>query len=104
MLVVNEKSAQRISFTFKDIAGATAAPTTVVYAVHCVTTGAELLAFTAATPANPTLITITATLNAIQDARNSAEVRRVIVKANEGLADALTAQYDYEVANLTAIP
>lgn len=102
--MVREKSAQRINVTFDDIAGAPAVPTTVSYAVHCLATGNVLQAFTSATPGNPTLITVGATINTIQNANNEREGRRLTIKANEGLSDALNDEYVYEVVNLEAIP
>ena len=103
MLSIAEASAQRLSVTFEDIAGVAALPTTVSYAVQCMATGTLLQAFTPATPANPTLITLSPTINAIQDDRNASEVRRLVIKANDGMADALTAQYEYSVRNLGII-
>lgn len=103
MLSIAEASAQRLSVTFENIAGIAALPTTVSYAVQCMATGTLLQAFTPATPANPTIITLGAAINAIQDDRNATEARRLVIKANEGLADALTAQYDYTVINLAVI-
>lgn len=98
--IVNEGSTAYLTVTLKDKGGALAAPATLTYSLHCLTTGAVLRNEAALLPASQVEITLTPADNAIQVPANLYETRLVTVKAGYGAADALQEQYEYRVKNL----
>lgn len=99
-VVVNEGSTSYLSVSFKDKAGALAAPASLTYSLHCLTTGAALRNDVALSPASQVEITLTPADNAILNPGNQYETRLVTVKAGYGAADALQEEYEYQVKNL----
>ena len=100
----NERSTAWLTVSFKDKAGALAAPASANYRVDCLTTGTAIRAETALTPASSIEITLTPGDNAIVAAANVRETRRVTIKAAYGAADEIKDQYDYVVENLSHAP
>lgn len=103
MQIVNEGTTAYLTASFTDKAGAAAAPSTLAYSLHCLTTGAILRNDVALTPGNSVEITLSAVDNAIQTSSNRRETKRVTVKAGYGAGEAVNAQYDYQVANLSQV-
>lgn len=98
---INERTTSYLSVAFRDKASALATPTAVSYRIDCLTTGQSVRPDTAVAPASEVEITLTADDNAMRNASNAAEVRRVTVVATYGSsADQVTAQHDYSVTNL----
>lgn len=98
--VVNEGSTSYLTVSFKDKAGALAAPASLTYSLHCLTTGAVLRDDVALAPSSQVEITLTPGDNAILNPGNQYETRLVTVKAGYGAADALQEEYEYQVKNL----
>ena len=103
MKVVKEGSTAYVTVTFKDKAGVSAAPSTLNYSLHCLTTGAVLRNAVTLTPGASVEIVLTPVDNAMQIAANLRETRRITIKAGYGASDAVNDQYDYEVANLSQV-
>lgn len=98
--IVNEGSTAYVTLTLKDKAGSLAAPASLTYSLHCLTTGLALREDVALTPGSQVEITLTPADNAIQNAANKYETKVLTVKAGYGAADALNAEYEYQVVNL----
>jgi len=103
LAIVPEQTTAYLTVTFLDKNGAAAAPTSVTYRIDCLRSGTVVLADTPLTPAASIEIVITPAQNAIQQAANSNEHKRVTVKATYGAADAVNDQYDYLVRNLSGV-
>lgn len=103
MKLINEGSTGYLTVSFKDKAGVAAAPSTLTYSLHCLTTGIVLRNNVSLTPGTSVEITLSTVDNAIQTASNRRETKRVTIKAGYGASDAVNAQYDYEVANLSQV-
>lgn len=103
MPTINEKTTGYLTVTFKDKAGAQAVPASATYRIDCLTTGTAITPETALAPAAQIEIVITPTENRIVTAANARETRRVTVTGVYGAADQVTAQYDYDVENLSQI-
>lgn len=98
---VNERTTAYLSVSFKDKAGALAAPTAVTYRIDCLTSSQAVRGSTAVAPAGTVEITLTADDNAMRSQSNRSELRRVTVVATYGSAsDQLTSEHDYAVTNL----
>lgn len=102
--IVNEGSTAYVTVSLKDKAGALAAPASLTYSLHCLTTGAVLRDDVALTPGSQVEITLTPADNAIQNAGNLYETRLLTVAAGYGAGDALQADYEYQVKNLAGAP
>lgn len=98
--IVNEGSTAYVTLTLRDKAGALAAPASLMYSLHCLTTGAALRSDVSLTPASQVEITLTPADNAIQIPGNQYETRVLTVVAGYGATDALQEQYQYQVKNL----
>lgn len=103
MQIVNEGTTAYLTVSFKDKAGAAAAPSTLTYSLHCLTTGAVLRNNVSLTAGTSVEITLSATDNAMQSQSNRRETKRVTVKASYGAGEAVNSQYDYQVANLSQV-
>lgn len=101
---VNEGSGAFLTVTFKDKAGAQAAPTSARYRIDCVTTGEEVADWTAMTAAAQVELAITSAQNAMRSEANANELRRVTVEGTYGAGDKVTGEYEYNVANLRFYP
>jgi predicted membrane-bound mannosyltransferase len=101
--VVPEKTTCYVTATFRDKTGALAAPATVQYRLDCLTTGAALVALTSLSAGSSVEIPVTPTQNAIQNAANQRETKRLTVIAGYGSGDQVTGQYDYLVQNLSGV-
>jgi len=100
---VNEGSTAYLTVTLLDKDGAQAAPSALSYQIDDVTTGTTVRSATALAAAAQVEITLAPTDNAIQTATNKRERRRVTVQASYGAGDALNAEYDYIVRNLSGV-
>ena len=104
MTTINERNSAWVQVTLRDKAGALAAPSTATYRIDCLTTGTEVKANTAIpSPPSQFEITLTDSDNAIIDAVNPQEYRRLTVTATYGAGDQIIAQFDYLITNLTAV-
>ena len=84
---------------------AASTPTTVHYRVDCLSTKTALQGWTAvASPSTSNSISITSTMNAIQDASNTAERRQLTVKADDGLSTQAIGHITWQVENLYGSP
>lgn len=101
MISLNERTTAYLTVTFKDKAGALAAPSAVTFRIDCLTSNQPVRGATAVAPAASVEIALTADDNAIRQYSNVSEIRRVTVVASYGSAsDQLTAEHDYAVTNL----
>ena len=100
VLKVQEGSAFAAIAYFRDTAGAAGASATAKYRVDCLSTGKELTALTALTPAVSISIPITATHNAIQSQGNRFETKQLIVISDPGETDQTVDQATWRVENL----
>lgn len=103
METVNEGSTAFLSIMFRDKDGAGATPSALWYTVQCMTTGQEMRATTNVTPAETVELVLNSSVNAINNAANPSEIRRVTVTAQYGVDDYHRSQYDYAVRNLSEI-
>ena len=99
---VNEGSTAYLAVTFRDRDGNAAAPSSVSYRIDCLTTGQEVRGDTVVSPGSSIEITLAPSDTAILDG-NSYERRRVTVQAAYSGGEAINAQYDYQVKNLTGV-
>lgn len=97
---VNEKSTAYLTVSFKDKAGAPAAPASVTYRVDDATGNTAVRASTALGAAASIEITLTKEDNAIVNAANRFETRVVTVIAVYGASDELRDEYRYQIRNL----
>ena len=102
--VVKERTTAYLTVTFRDKAGTAVAPAAATYSVYDMTTGTEIRAATAISPAPSVEITLGATDNAIQNPGNARERRRVTVRATFGADDELNDEFEYYVQNLERAP
>lgn len=100
---VKEQSTSYLTVTFKDKAGAVAAPASATYRIDCLTTGTAIKAATALTPAATVEITIAPNENRIVTPGNTRERRRVTVTASYGASDGVNEEFDYDVVNLSQV-
>jgi len=98
--IVNEGSTAYVTVSLKDKAGALAAPASLTYSLHCLTTGAVLRSDVPLAAASQVEITLTPADNAVQNSGNLYETKLLTLKAAYGAADALQADYEYQVKNL----
>ncbi|RLJ20799.1 hypothetical protein DJ031_04625 [bacterium endosymbiont of Escarpia laminata] len=101
ILTVPAGNVSWLTVSFFDKDGLPATPATVDYKIICLTTGTVINATGSITPTGPVEeIEITAAENAIVNAINTREHRRVIVTAGYGAAKDHVEAYDYYVRNL----
>ncbi|MCC7413320.1 MAG: hypothetical protein IT495_17020 [Gammaproteobacteria bacterium] len=100
---VPERTTAYLSVTFVDKTGAAAAPASVEYSVYDMTTGTELRAPTAIAPGATIELVLDADDNAIQNAANVRERRRVTVTGLYGAADEVHGEFEYYIANLARV-
>lgn len=103
MDTVNERTTSRLTVAFADADGEPAVPATVTYRVDCLTTGEEVVADTALTPAASLALDLGASVQAMRGPGNRREVRRVTVSATYGDDDEAHAEYLYEVRDLGGV-
>ncbi len=101
--IVNEESTSYLTVDFKDKADALEAPASVSYRIDCLTSGQEIQGDTSITPLASVEIEIDPALNAIQDANNAREWRRVTVTATYGPNDQINDQFDFYLRNMSGI-
>lgn len=82
---------------------AAATPTTIHYQVSCLTTKTVLQDWTSISPATNNDISITSTMNAIQQDVNKRERKQIIVKADDGLSTQAIGKATWIVENLYGI-
>lgn len=100
---VNERTSSWVSATFRDRAGAAVAPLSVEYQIDCLTTGTVIVPRTAVTAGATVELAVTPAQNRIVSRAHSRERRRVTVIASYGVGDGVTAQYDYDVVDLSGV-
>ena len=103
---VNEGTSSWLTVSFKDKAGALAAPVAVNYRIDCLTTDTMVRDWTpVGTPLSVVEIALTSDDNDIITPANPVETRRVTIEAIYGIGDTdkATSEYDYVVRNLTGI-
>lgn len=98
--VVNERSTSYLSVSLLDKAGAAAVPASVRYRVDCQTTGQMVRDWTNLAPAAALEIVLTSADNAMVNAVNRSELRRVTVSAVYGVDDEVHNTWEYQVRNL----
>ncbi len=104
MDVVNEKSTWVVSMSFFDETKAAATPSGGTYRVDDIGSGASIVASTPFTPSSSTYqIVITPTQNALQNANDDAETRRLTVIWQYGGTKQGTAEYIYQIENLPGV-
>ena len=99
-----ERTAGTLTVSFKDVAGALAAPTSVTYQIDCVTTGQSVRASTAATAGATSVIAISSSDTAILNSGNQSEIKKVTVNATYGVGDEIHQEFHYSVRNLRYVP
>jgi len=77
-----EGSSFNVTAYFRD-GSAASAPSTAQYRVDCLTTGKKLIDWTNLSTSVSNTISITATLNAIQDSGNKTERKQITVQADQ---------------------
>ena len=103
MKTVNEKSTAWLAFTNLDRTRTGALPTSMTYRIDCVTTGAEIRADTAITPAISGEVVLTPADTTLESQDNPVELRRVTITSVFGVDDQHHEVLHYEVRNLGAI-
>jgi hypothetical protein len=78
-------------------------PTTVHYRVDCLSTDTTVTDWTSVTPGNSVDISITSTMNKIQDSAKNSERKQIIVQADRGLSTQVTGQNTWVVKNYRGI-
>lgn len=106
MLKINELSTGFLDIEFENPAGELEVPTSARYRIDCLTTGNQVVTWTAITGLAASMtLTIANTLNAMQDgANNSIELKRVTVEATYDVDDVIYEKYDYQLRNLNQVP
>lgn len=103
-VTVNEGSTAYLTVSFKDQSGNALVPASATWQVHDMRSGQVMQAETAVPGlAAETIITIPPAVNAIVKTASPKEVRRVTIKAAYGPGQAINAEYDYTVVNLTYV-
>lgn len=103
--VLKEGSRLVANVNFRDRTTAAAvSPTNVRYRLDCLSSGAELLGWTAASPSSTVTLTITPALNAIQHESSKRETKQLTVAADYGLSTQYIETYEYEIINLRGTP
>lgn len=102
--VLEEKAVAVLGIAYVDRVGnSVAAPLSVSYRIDCMTTGSVIRAPLALLPAANITLLLTAADNAIIDQRNVRELRRVTVQALYASGEAVNAELDYLVRNLSGV-
>lgn len=100
---VNEGTTAYLSATFKDKAGNTEMPATVVYRIDDISSVTEIRGVTTIAAANVVEITLSPVDNRILNSAQNYEARRVTVVASYGANDQVTAEYIYRVVSLAGV-
>ncbi len=100
---VNEGTTAYLSATFKDKAGNTEMPATVVYRIDDISSNTEIRGVTTITAANVVEITLSPVDNRILNSAQNYEARRVTVVASYGANDQVAAEYIYRVVSLAGV-
>jgi len=101
---VNEKSTAYLTITFRDKVGAAQAPTSAKYRIDDITSGQTVRGDTdILAPGSTVELVLTVADNTMKNAGAPHEQRRVTIEAGYGDGDAVTAEYVYEVLNLTGV-
>ena len=101
---VNDKSTAWLTVSLFDRFNNPSPPSSVIYRIDCLSTGQNILAATTINgPGASFDIQILAAYDAILNAANSEEIKRLTITAIYGSNDQLTAQYDWIVVNLPYI-
>lgn len=98
----NEGSTRKLTVTFYGDDGQPAVPAAVSYRIDCLTSGTEIKGDTPLSPAAELEITISGADNAVVNAANSREKRRVTVTASYADGDEHD-YFDYWVKNLSGV-
>lgn len=102
--VLEEKTVALLSINYLDALGVAAgAPASVTYRIDCMTTGTVIRAVQALAPAASIEVTLTGVDNTLINQDNRRELRRVTVQALYASGEAVNAQLDYLVLNLSGV-
>jgi hypothetical protein len=101
---VKELTTAYLTVTFKDKDGAQVAPSSILWRLDDVATDGQIVGDTVIAAAAQIEIQLDATYNAIINAANKRERKRVTVKATYGAGDTLNDEFLYRVINLTKVP
>lgn len=82
---------------------AASTPTTIHYRVDCLRTGKVLLDWTSASAAANVELSMTSTINKIQDDSATIERKQLIVQADQGLSTQVNGRVVWQVENLDGI-
>jgi len=99
MSTINEGSSATMVVAFLDADGVAAVPTSVRYRVDCLTTGAEVTAWTSITAASSVSVPLLPTENVMQSESNASETRRVTVEASYSATDKIVGYDEFTLAN-----
>lgn len=99
-----EQSQIAVGARFRDRAIADeVTPTNVRYRLDCLTTGIEILDWTAVSPGETVTVTVTPTQNKIQHDFNRTERKQLMIAADYGLSTQFVESIDWEVTNLRGL-
>jgi hypothetical protein len=102
--IVNEGTTGYLDATFLTRNGNAEAPSTLVYRIDDVASGATVRGETPIAAGATVTIPLTPSDNAILNPAAVTEKRRVTVKGSYNVDDAVNAQFDYLVRNLSKVP
>lgn len=100
-MIINEKTTAYLPVSFRDKHGQLAAPSSITYRIDCLTSGRQVRAWTALSPAAQTEIVLTASDNAIfGSSERERRLVTVVASYGSGTDDQVTGDYTYDVRNL----
>lgn len=99
----NEQTSGQVTITFRDAAGALAAPASATYRIDCLTTGSVVRASTALGAGSSVTINLTSTDTAIVQTANQYEIKSITVVGIYGAGDQVTQDVQYAVKNLRSV-
>lgn len=100
---VNENSTSYIDIEPKDKTGLSVVPKSLSYRIDCVNSGKNILPETSLVPGIFVTITISPSLNKINNQANISEHQKVTVTGKYGDDDQVIEVFDYDVINLYAV-
>lgn len=103
MRVYKERTTGYLTATCLDADNAPQVPVTLQYRIDCLTSGQVVRDWTAVVPAAAAEIVLTASDNAMRNAANRSEHRRVTVFATYGVDDEVRNICEYYVENLAHV-
>lgn len=103
MKTVNESTGFTVTVSPRDTDGAAVTPTSMRYRIDCITTGSEVLGWTAvATPSASNAIAVPGTINVIVNSGNARERKQMVTEfTSGGVVTVVT--YDWLVKNIHGV-